>query len=520
MFPLFQRMPRVARARTRQYGVPTGHRCRKAHGRGWIIATALILSPGLAFPQELADLQLTAPASPPSVTDTPRTLLPVEPVPVELPPPTPPPVDAPGTEAPSPAVLPGQTAIPDAPPTLDASEMETPSPAILPGGIATPPTLTPSIAVDPPAYAALGLPEPWMRPSLPTNPRLPESLLPDPLLPSPAVIPQAVCNGPFGCEGPPAACPPTRWVFRGGAVFLDRSDAFNQPLIAPPAANELIGNEQPLEFAAADFEFDMQAGPEIDLLFLSPLGWQAQLRHFGVASWNSHFDLFGADPAQVGRLLFGGPTASVLVGNPTLDYYTDLHSTELNYRKPVYSWLMASIGFRWIELEESYSVATVELEADDLRPSFLGYATYNHLYGLQFGADVTILDRGGPFKVDTSIRAGVYHNNADLWATRLSYLVPVEEEEDLSFRALRDEESHTSFLGEIRIGASWKVSRCLALRGGWNLLWIEGVALAPEQLATTALGDSREENSPAYARVNTEGSPFYHGPYLALELVW
>lgn len=396
-----------------------------------------------------------------------------------------------------------------------------PRPAVPPSGV------SPSNPPIGPPYSQLGLPAPCTREILPPNPHLPDSLLPDPLLPAPALIPQGVCDGPFGCEGPAAACPPEpRWLFRGGAVFLNRSDAFNQPLIALPSAGQLQGEEQPVQFAAGDFQFDLQAGPEIDLMFLSPRGWQAQLRYFGVASWNADLDLTEATTSHVGRLLFDGAGQSVLVENPRLDYNSDLHSTELNFRRPVNPWMTTIFGFRWIEMEEWYGAAATERPPSDtaIRPSYLDYETTSRMYGVQLGADIRILDRGKPFRLDSSFTAGLYLSESDLRATRESFTVDSVDGDieisDISYRSLSDEDGHVSFHSEMKLGASWQVGRHLALRGGWQLLWIEGVALAPEQLATTALGDSRVEGSPAAADVDTDGGAFYHGPYLTIEAVW
>jgi hypothetical protein len=54
----------------------------------------------------------------------------------------------------------------------------------------------------------------------------------------------------------------------------------------------------------------------------------------------------------------------------------------------------------------------------------------------------------------------------------------------------------------------------VAARGGYQALWLTGVALAPEQIDNVALG-SRSQTT-----VNEDGSVFYHGPYAMLEFTW
>ncbi|NUQ61788.1 MAG: hypothetical protein HUU20_04825 [Pirellulales bacterium] len=282
-----------------------------------------------------------------------------------------------------------------------------------------------------------------------------------------------------------------------------------------------------MQIAADQFEFDMEAGPEIHLMFLSPQGWQAELRYFGVASWESIIDLLYAAPSPVGQLLFDGQGQSALVRNPLLGCESELYSTEFNFRRPIAPWLTPMIGFRWVELQEAYAAAALErpaVVADVDRLHVVAYETHNHLYGLQCGADLSLLNRGGPLRINSSIKGGVYFNDADLVAARESFTIASGPDgaivETESFREAVDEESHVSFLSEITFGATWQVRNWLAFRGGWQLLWLEGVAMAPEQLATTVLGDPRMDGSPSEARANTDGSTFYHGPYASIEVVW
>ena len=385
------------------------------------------------------------------------------------------------------------------------------------------PGLLPPEAVPEVLSPAAELPPPWQRgpclaSAMSPNPALPPPLLPDPLLPPPEVIPQTYCDGPFGCEGPPAACPPRRWLVRAGAVFLNRSDVFAQPLLFRSVP------QQALEFDADDFEFDLEAGPLVDLMFLSPLGWQLEARHFSVATWNSRHGFPDIVQFPVGRLLFDDTNLSGPVNRPSLKYESDLYSTEFNFRRPVAPWLVPMIGFRWVELQEEYAAAAHQRPSRFAETDALNYATHNHMYGLQLGTEMRLFDRGGPLRIDSTILAGIYYNEADLRASRATSQLVRQTDGTWQVETLRrgvsHEEAHTSFLGEITLGATWQVRKCLAVRGGWQLLWLEGVALAPEQLATTTLGDPTVATSSSRAATNTDGSAFYHGPFTSLELIW
>jgi len=69
-----------------------------------------------------------------------------------------------------------------------------------------------------------------------------------------------------------------------------------------------------------------------------------------------------------------------------------------------------------------------------------------------------------------------------------------------------------AFCGEIGITAAYNLTDRLALRGGYQLLWLDGVALASQQPIL---------NPPpllsAATSVGTSGDVFYNGAFIGLE---
>jgi hypothetical protein len=51
------------------------------------------------------------------------------------------------------------------------------------------------------------------------------------------------------------------------------------------------------------------------------------------------------------------------------------------------------------------------------------------------------------------------------------------------------------------------------MRFGYQALWLEGVALAPDQLPVTDV-------TVPFALVDTSGDVFFHGGFVGLEAVW
>jgi hypothetical protein len=188
------------------------------------------------------------------------------------------------------------------------------------------------------------------------------------------------------------------------------------------------------------------------------------------------------------------------VTNAQARYTSALYNGELNLRRPCTDWLTLLAGFRMVELDEHY-------RADGAYGSFapetasVATNTYNHLYGIQIGAEGEVYNMGGPLVISGLCKAGVYGNCARQNAHRA-----VGSLYD-SLEANRDQ---ASFLGEVGIAATYALTKRLAFRASYEAIWLTGVALAPEQIGST---DFRG----GVATVNTDGGLFYHGGGLGFE---
>ena len=132
---------------------------------------------------------------------------------------------------------------------------------------------------------------------------------------------------------------------------------------------------------------------------------------------------------------------------------------------------------------------------------------FNDLYGGQLGLDVTLWNRGGPFRLETSGKAGVYANHA-----RNRYSL-TQTDEDPAVDSAR--KSKTAFAGEIGLTGVFQVSSRWSARFGYQVLWLDGVALAFRQ--TGAL-DPLHEIGPGW--VIAKDTALFHGFTGALEFRW
>jgi hypothetical protein len=75
----------------------------------------------------------------------------------------------------------------------------------------------------------------------------------------------------------------------------------------------------------------------------------------------------------------------------------------------------------------------------------------------------------------------------------------------------RDASSPTAFLGEIGLTGDCRLTSGWSLRGGYRLLWIDGVALATDQVAASDFVFHRG--------MAPHGGAFYHGAFAGLQYV-
>ncbi len=304
----------------------------------------------------------------------------------------------------------------------------------------------------------------------------------------------------FGRFLNPSECDP-HWSFNAEAVALQRTSTRNQTLFseastltAPP---ELL-NSRHLDFPTA-------LGFELGAVRRGPCGWEWELGYFQIDGWNANYTSTG-DSSLIADASGGG----IAVVDGEAHYKSAIHLAELNLRRQWYDGLTLSVGFRAGELDELYSAYGTYSGAGPIAsaPISLNINTYNYLYGFQTGADYEFYNMGGPLKISALCKAGIYGNSA----TQSSRLIEGNLDEPQKIdQTLAAHRYQAAFMGEAGAVATYQVTCHLSLRASCQAVWIEGVALAPEQISET-LYDS------GLTSIDTHGGIFYYGGGLGAEL--
>jgi len=240
---------------------------------------------------------------------------------------------------------------------------------------------------------------------------------------------------------------------------LQRPDAHDIFYVDNPATMGLdfdnpVGNAQQLDLST-------KVGVRFDMILPSKCGCDLNINVLAV---HDSRNTLTADDANVFYWFYNAAPAT-LEASYTAQYESDLGSVELNIRTRQARRLAPLAGFRVLELEETFNISSaagsVTSKAD------------NVLFGVQFGMQGLLLN-WKRWRLETSLKAGAFHNDIDL-------IAQAENGE------INQCFSHIAFVGDLQLTASYQVAPRLLVRVGYQGLWLEGMALAPDQTDNGAI---------------------------------
>ncbi|MCC7083780.1 MAG: BBP7 family outer membrane beta-barrel protein [Pirellulales bacterium] len=280
------------------------------------------------------------------------------------------------------------------------------------------------------------------------------------------------------------------WTVKAGIVYLDRANPHPAGLVENTVTGATIANAQ-------NFNFNWNVG--VDVSAIRSLGGSKALevRYFGIDGWRATQN-FTTSP------IWNFPTDPPLFGlgsaNIEAVYTSRLYSTEVNLRQGMndrFGWL---IGFRWLQVHEN-----LNFDADfGGNQASITDNVDNNLYGGQLGFNWQVYNRGGPFRVDSVFKAGIFGNAANNTFGVTQQLGP-------AFGA-NQSRGQVAFVGEIGLTGVYQWTDHIALRGGYQVLWVEGIAVASDQL--TAI------DVLAASGIDSTGGAFYHGALASVDFTW
>ncbi|MDY0166922.1 MAG: BBP7 family outer membrane beta-barrel protein [Thermoguttaceae bacterium] len=294
-------------------------------------------------------------------------------------------------------------------------------------------------------------------------------------------------------------CVEDPWLtFSADALFLhlNRGTRSAEPLVIAVFENET-------RMTTHDLSFGTEVGPR----FAFDIGLDShrsiETVYFGLHQWGSTRDVADENNLSIPSPLAVTTQDFFMADRMTLDYRSRIHNVEVNYwRRLGCTNFHLLAGFRYFNLDERFNINS---EDDQTGTSDYRVNARNNLYGAQLGGRWEATR--GQLGVDFFGKAGVFGNAAG----QRTFMGDLDN--TVVLRDFNTTGSRTAFIGELGINATWRFTECLAARAGYQLMWVEGVARAPDQLDFT---NTLQSGS---ALVFDQGA-FMHGAHVGLEARW
>jgi len=309
-----------------------------------------------------------------------------------------------------------------------------------------------------------------------------------------------------------------RWYVRGEVVWLFRDSPNDRNLTSynnaskstDPLNNRFILDTDALPFGLAP-------GMRLTLGHYLTDRTAIEGEYFGANNWDQRSGTLnypsagGQGPLSAYWGAGGGPfsTSAFTDSNQQIaTFHSSFDSAEINVRQWVLPSLSVVAGFRYINVADQFQL-TATNNGTNVDAGQVGYYrtwTNNNLGGVQVGTEFThdLYARWLFFSIEG--KTGLFLNFADqknlLFNTDTTY----------NQRSSRE----TQYAGMFDLSASLSalIGSHLTLRGGYTFLFLDGLALATDQLDTNpTMASSRNF-------LANKGSVTLQGPFVGAELAW
>jgi hypothetical protein len=309
------------------------------------------------------------------------------------------------------------------------------------------------------------------------------------------------------------------------AVFMDREPRLaRQPIIVDPNTGTTF-------LSTSDLDFGFDPGLRATIGTRLCCGLPLELSYFGLFQGNASAVAISPDPSAF--LIFPNNFfGNVFVGmdGATVNYSSVLNSLELNLpyccgccgdchdecgcsgradrcgcgtvRCQSFEWFA---GFRYLSLNERLDISAERTVSGGLEQGTYDIRTTNNLFGAQLGARWRRSQ--GRLGWEATVRAGVFGNSAQENQSVIDF-------PNFPLRNASRSGGEAAFVGEVNLSAFYRLTDIWDLRAGYDVMWIEGLALAPDQL------DFNFATSPSGDQLHNGGGMFLNGVNVGLEARW
>ena len=320
-------------------------------------------------------------------------------------------------------------------------------------------------------------------------------------------------------------CGPSWYDLSVDAVYMTRDDAGSD---IPISSFGIAGTAPPtVALSTADLVFDDEPGLQASARYQLSAVYNIEAGYLGVADWGanhsvsvdnhslySFFSNFGNQP-------FGGFFDVDQATFHSVNYRSHLDTVELNMRR---SWILPHLrlngswltGLRWLKMRDEldfFALVTPHFDPINQVERDAAFTDYrvqidNNLYGGQLGGQLGLCVLRG-LNVSGEAKAGAYYLQSTL-DSQLSSTSLTTTRTDFG------DSDDIALLGQAGVYVTYQFHPLWKVRAGYQFLYMDGVALAPSNIARTQPfgGGTR------IVAIDDDGDAMFHGALLGLEVGW
>ncbi len=294
------------------------------------------------------------------------------------------------------------------------------------------------------------------------------------------------------------------YMWTGGvdALAFNRDAGSNRLLVT---RENLTTTEIFPAFNSNDFTFDFTGGGRAHLQLMGPSGIQYQAVYMNLSTLVSDVNLFGDN-----NLSLAGPIA----GDPLLVNFFDADQMHIHYTSHIqgaeaniiypFGNFQLLAGYRYLEIDEGFRLTAVDLDA--LTQGDFTADVFNQMHGGQIGI-LGQWELFGLINFDFSAKFGIF---GDIVGSRQNVV-----DSGLLVFSGAGSESSVAYVTELGLVAVMPIGASFNVRCGYNAMFIDRVALAPDQLDFLT-----NPNVSFGSQVQQKGDLIVQGVILGIEAKW
>lgn len=312
--------------------------------------------------------------------------------------------------------------------------------------------------------------------------------------------------------------------FEAGALWLARNQG--DSVVVGRVIDR--GTLQTLQtFTTGEISYGFEPGVKILLGLILDSETRIETSYFGLNEWYRGGSLQTDntnEPVFSPYLQYGILPAGAGSAGQSYPINSHVHNVEVNLKRFLTAWnyleLSSLVGFRYFNLNEAMTLSQSFTTPPADAPAATGEQTRslvnNHLLGLQLGGE--ILEDLGPLQLGAQLTAGAFANIASAKINNFQ----TTSGPNANIFSTRDDAANVSALVQLGLTAEYMLFENVALRGGYDFIFITGLAFAPDQYASAFTQGVNGIAANGFRPVDIDqGSfAFYHGPSVTLVIFW